>query len=164
LPHGNREKLVLNELERKISDPKASLDYIYSSSDWKLFIQEIENGNIDFLDTWSLLRDKSDGGATEELNLALSVLLKKKPELVFTTITNKNSDKEKVETIVSEVCKVSGQEVQNTKYPTVKDEKNAALNGLNQRLKELSKMRSMTVLKNLCEIEINKNIKFWSSK
>jgi hypothetical protein len=107
------DSLALADLNKTLNNPSRALKSIYDSPEkWSEYLKHISKGEKEWLETWPTLRKVSDAGASEDLDLQISKVLKSDPTLVFNLIKRRWQASVEQFKITRSVCAASAEESQ----------------------------------------------------
>lgn len=162
-----QEENLLLEIKKRKANPGEALKYVYSDSKrWNLLLKNIENGTHEWLNIWPMLKKASDSGASEELNISMSKVLKNNSLEVITMIEkNWNLEKDR-RTAFSSICSSVTNEVQDMENVPLNKEIELAFEILTKSKNNLLKIRSKANKKmvDLCLQKLHENEEFWEKK
>ncbi len=164
---GASEAINLKDLDSAKSPKKEVLSRIFADQGkWSAYLSKIESGQDAWVKTWPEMRKVADGGASEQLDIAMYKLVGVKAATVLKTIQKNWKTQTEAQEITKKICGKAGEEIQEDSSLTPAQEKANALSGIQLRQKKITEVtdKGLSDLKASCLLSLQASESFWSKK
>lgn len=143
--------ITLDELNKKISNPKETLMYLYNDPlKWQAYLAWIERADEKWLQTWVKLVKVSDGGASQELSIAANKALDKNSKAVFSVISKSSKDKDEALNLVGKICDATANLAIDNESLDSAGVKKLTLDSIKKKKKQFKFLKSNPDFKSTC--------------
>ncbi|AZZ36485.1 hypothetical protein CIK05_06670 [Bdellovibrio sp. qaytius] len=164
---GAPEVIKLKDLGSAKTSKKEVLARIFADQNkWSAYLAKIESGQDAWVKTWPEMRKVADGGASEQLDIAMYKLVGVKATAVLKIIQKNWKTQAEAQEITKKVCGKAGEEIQENSSLTSVQERANVLSGIQLRQKKINEVtdKGLSNLKANCLLSLQASESFWSKK